>query len=201
MLKEENAPPNLIILILFSIRILILRLKRDSLNSLFKMIWSLILFLLERMIRSSKWEKRGESHNIIIAALKLLELISCADIDEFNLHRWAFFYEYFGVNFKSGPESKEQTSPFLINPFLLKKTPTNTVVQISREAPSEVSIGTKRRILFIENRMEQVRLETKVLEFLTYVTILASNNVEMDREEIESLIQGDFVDFSGFINF
>lgn len=202
VLKEESAHPNLVILILFSLRILILRLRKETLNGLFKTIWSSILFLLENMIRSSKWEKRGEFNNVIIAALKLLELISCSDIDEFNLHKWAFVYEYFGVQLENTADTKatEQKSPFLVNPILLKKTPMATVVRISSDAPKELALGSKRRILFIENRMEQARLESKVLEFLTYVTILASANVELDREEIESLIQGDFIEFSNFIN-
>jgi len=93
VLREENAHPNLIILILFSIRILILRLKRETLNGLFKTMWPAILFLLEKMIRSNKLEKKSQNHNIILAALKLLELISCTDIEEFNLHRWAFLFE------------------------------------------------------------------------------------------------------------
>lgn len=93
VLKDETTHPNLIILILFSIRILILRLKRETLNGLFKTMWPAILFLLEKMICSNKWDKKSQNHNIILAALKLLELISCTDIEEFNLHRWAFLFE------------------------------------------------------------------------------------------------------------
>ena len=93
VLKDETTHPNLVILILFSIRILILRLKRETLNGLFKTMWPAILFLLEKMIRSGKWEKKSQNHNIILAALKLLELISCTDIEEFNLHKWAFLFE------------------------------------------------------------------------------------------------------------
>lgn len=93
VLRDESTHPNLIILILFSIRILILRLKRETLNGLFKTMWPAILFLLEKMIRSNKWDKKSHNHNIILAALKLLELISCTDIEEFNLHRWAFLFE------------------------------------------------------------------------------------------------------------
>ena len=44
------------------------------------------------MIKSKKWDV-NDKNRVTIAALKLLELISCRDIDEFNLHKWAFQIE------------------------------------------------------------------------------------------------------------
>lgn len=93
VLKDENVHPNLVIMILFSIRILLLRLSKETLNSLLKSLWPSILFLLEKMILSHKMTKKDEKKKIILAALKLIELISCKDIEEFNLHRWAFLFE------------------------------------------------------------------------------------------------------------
>jgi len=54
VLKDENVHPNLIILILFSLRILILRLKRETLDSIFITMWPSILFLLDKMIKSKR---------------------------------------------------------------------------------------------------------------------------------------------------
>ena len=44
------------------------------------------------MINSNKWDSNNKNR-VTLAALKLLELISCKDIDEFNLHKWAFLIE------------------------------------------------------------------------------------------------------------
>ena len=41
------------------------------------------------MINSKKWDI-NDRNRVTLAALKLLELISYKDIDEFNLHKWAF---------------------------------------------------------------------------------------------------------------
>lgn len=201
VLKEETTHPNLIILILFSIRIMILRLKKETLNGMFKTIWSSVLFLLEKIFNSKKLEKKSEQCNIVLAGFKLLELISCSDIDEFNLHRWAFMYEYFSIQLKQGNDRQhtERSTPFLINPYLLAHTPPGTKVELVTGKLAEVCIGTKRKLLFMENKMEKERLESKVLEFLTYVTILANTVVELDVEELETLIQGDFIDFANFI--
>jgi len=42
----------------------------------------------------------------LIAALKLLELISQMDIEEFNLHKWAFLFENYGVSINDSQEDK-----------------------------------------------------------------------------------------------
>ena len=97
VLRDEEVHPNLIILVFFSLRILILRLKQETLDNLFKSMWPSILFLLEKMIKQKKLKDQSKQHEIIIAALKLLELISFTDIEEFNLHRWAFLFDYYGV--------------------------------------------------------------------------------------------------------
>ena len=80
---------NLVILILFGIRIILLRLSKRTLDLHFKFLWRWIVFLLEKMINSKKWDI-NDRNRVTLAALKLLELISYKDIDEFNLHKWAF---------------------------------------------------------------------------------------------------------------
>ena len=97
VLKEEDVHMNLIILILFSLRILILRLRKETLNGIFKSMWPFILFLMEKLISQKKWQQKSPNNEVALAAFKLLEIISCLDIDEFNLHKWAFVFEFYGV--------------------------------------------------------------------------------------------------------
>ena len=126
VLKDQKVHPYLIILIFFTLRILILRLKQETLNDLLKSMWSSILFLIDEMICSKKDYKQEE---IFIAALKLLEMISYADIDEFNLHRWAFLFDYFGVDLKKKVSPMSQVeSPFIFKPVLTHKLSSNTLI-------------------------------------------------------------------------
>ena len=50
-----------------------------------------------------------------------------------------------------------------------------------------------------KNSMEEERMETKILEFLTYIVVLSSANLEMEDDDIDTLIQGDFIEFGKFI--
>lgn len=61
-------------------------------------------------------------------------------------------------------------------------------------------MGNVRRILIEENKMDEATLEKKIYEFLTYLILLSTSDISLDREELESLIQGDFIDFANFVN-
>lgn len=164
LLREENKEPRLTILILFSLRILIMRLQKTSLNELFRTIWPSIIFLLRKLIKSKNTKNEG----IFLASMKLLELISCTDIEEFNLHKWAFMFEYYGVELtilegddpnkitekeKGSYEStmhhiqeegNEELVGFHVNPFLMAQMPKNTLIQF--KIKDYDAISTKKQI-------------------------------------------------------
>lgn len=78
VMKQEDAPPALIILILFCIRILLLRLSAISLNKLFKSVWPSLITLLIQIFKS----KNGlRSINLQLAALKVIELIHAMELE------------------------------------------------------------------------------------------------------------------------
>ena len=208
VLKDETVHPNLIIMILFSLRILILRLKKDTLNNLFKSMWPSILFLLDKLIKSTKWEIT-KNNEIVIAALKLLELISFTDIEEFNLHRWAFLFEYFGIEIQINKNNDKKInktnqkkiidSPFIINPALTQKLPLGSKISYLNKKNLDVIQSNRRRILLIKNKLHPDKMESKIWEFLNYWILLSSTEMEISVEDLESLILGDFIDFQHFI--
>lgn len=143
--------PYLIILVFFTLRILILRLKQETLNDLLKSMWSSILFLIDEMICSKKDYKQEE---IFIAALKLLEMISYADIDEFNLHRWAFIFDYFGVDFKkNSPEQTQIECPFIFKPVLSQKLSSNTQIDYDVLSVNKEQQEEKVKFVLVENHL------------------------------------------------
>ena len=81
--NAENSSPALLILIMFCIRILILRLSSTTLAELFRNIWPMLLTLL---ITTFNKKNTAKNPNLILAALKLIELISIIGLEEFYLH-------------------------------------------------------------------------------------------------------------------
>jgi hypothetical protein len=99
---SEAAHPALLILILFCIRILILRLSEISLNQLFIDIWPMILALLmqifsKQYVKVNLQNEVSRNPNLLLASLKLIEMISLANLGEFAHHQWIFIYDYFGI--------------------------------------------------------------------------------------------------------
>lgn len=91
-------------------------------------------------------------------------------------------------------------TPFKINPFLINKISKGSCIDFNADSKSEVYMGNKRRVLITHNNLEEDRMETKIMEFLTYLTLLSTCDIEMDNEELENLIQGDFIEFGQFID-
>jgi hypothetical protein len=54
--------------------------------------------------------------------------------------------------------------------------------------------------MVMKNNLEGLKIESKILEFLNYWIELSNQEVEYNREHMESLIQGDFIDFRKFVN-
>ena len=83
--KPETAHAALLILILFSLRILILRLSEITLNQLFIDIWPMILTLLmqtfsKQTVRVHIRNEISKNPNYLLAALKLIEMISLTNL-------------------------------------------------------------------------------------------------------------------------
>lgn len=69
VMKQEDASPALLILILFCIRILLMRLSSISLNKLFKSVWPSLITLLIQIFKKSRVPKPC---TLQLAALKVI---------------------------------------------------------------------------------------------------------------------------------
>ena len=60
------------------------------------------------------------------AALKLIEMVSIMELNEFNPHQWIFFYDFIGLEFISGSDSDEETNKILnpaVRPLIARYLP------------------------------------------------------------------------------
>lgn len=143
---------------------------------------------------------------VILAGLKLLELLSICNVDEFNLYQWVFIYDYFGVSIDMIPanrfaiEPKSVSSPFRFQPFLSSILPDGLKVDYNGHAfekevfQNESSKKEKRRILITQNNLGNLQeLQAKAQELLTYMILLNQTRVYVENEDIETLIQNDFI--------
>ena len=74
-------------------RILFLSLTTKALNTLFKTLWPMILSLLMTIFNLKKENEDPKILNLTLSALKLIELISFLQLEEFYLHQWIFVFD------------------------------------------------------------------------------------------------------------
>jgi hypothetical protein len=76
---------------LFSMRVLILRLSLTTLNEVLRKIWPTLITLIMSIFTKAH-ESKGNL-KVMLEALKLIELISIKNIEEFYLYQWIFIYD------------------------------------------------------------------------------------------------------------
>lgn len=100
VIKSDNVHPSLLILILFCVRILILRLSSTQLSELFRNIWPMLLTLLIQIFNKHKEGPANTkvntpkninlvlagSYNYFYQGLKLVEMISLTHQEDFFLN-------------------------------------------------------------------------------------------------------------------
>lgn len=89
-MKQDNPSPALLILILFCIRILLMRLSTVTLNKLFRSVWPSLITVLIQIFKKDKIAKNA---NLQLAGLKVIELIHALELEEFMLHKWMFIFD------------------------------------------------------------------------------------------------------------
>ncbi|KAL4485808.1 hypothetical protein ABPG72_012348 [Tetrahymena utriculariae] len=123
--KIQNQSHELLILVLFCLRILILRLSPRVLNELLRNTWPILLTLLLQIFdKNNKLQSSSQyanqilgstfasqqqtntsqspiNPNLVLAALKLIEQISYVQLEEFYLHQWMFLLDYFGIQIQA----------------------------------------------------------------------------------------------------
>lgn len=105
----------------------------------------------------------------MLAGLKLLELLSICNVDEFNLYQWVFIYDYFGVSIDmispkklGGSPAKGVAYPMKFQPFVSNVLPDGLQVDYLGEAfqkevyQSDSSKKEKRRILITQNNVRPI---------------------------------------------
>lgn len=107
VIKGTETSQPVLILILFCIRIIILRTSNDALTKLLGDLWPRILFVLMGIFHREPDNKPG-TINLVWAALKLIELVSITEMSSFNTHQWIFFHDF--VNIQLAGESDELSS-------------------------------------------------------------------------------------------
>ncbi len=193
-LKDPKLDYKIIILILMILRIFVIKLETKTLEDLFNSMWSSILFIIDGMIVSDKFSE-DQNCQIKVAALKLIELINYFELNEFNLHRWAFLFDFYDTKVLS--ELDDNLAEFYFKPLLTHLLPENTSIKYFDD--SKKLLKFKKKIILTKNFIKKKDLEENMTDLLNFWTVMNQKKFEVDQNDIEEIIYGDFIDFSFFV--
>lgn len=223
--NAETAHPSLLVLILFCIRVLILRLSSKNLEELFSKIWPMLLTLLLQIFSPQRVGQKQEikNTNLLVAGLKLIELMSVAQIDEFYMHQWMFIFDYFGLKIENARTNAQQTdaqqqlalsphaaeqvrmTPFQYQPCIINCLPSQEfkIQYVNFQYADEVQTTYKkkqRKLIMVQSKFEdEMQLKTQALYLCQYMISNNEYRCDVEESQIESLIEDEFLAMDEFI--
>jgi len=219
--NADETNPALVILVLFSMRILILRLSPSSLNELFRHIWPILLTLLMQIFKKGKIPKNP---NLILATLKLIEMMSIVQLEEFFINQWVFIFDYFGLKIdpvsgdfmnastgtlmnqatqQEGEENKgPKISGFVYQPYITNVVQPDLKIDYR---PRQIYVQedyekVERKIIVTQTHVRgEAEIQEQALNLIQYLIQQNEFRTQVDPNEVENLIEGDFISFDDYI--
>ena len=89
-----------------------MRLSEKNLSELFTDIWPMIMTLLiqlfnRKLTKVVMSNEISKNPNLLLAALKLIEMMSITNLIQFSNNQWIFLYDYFGIHMTVGDNNIE----------------------------------------------------------------------------------------------
>jgi len=215
--NAESSHPSLLILILFCLRVLILRLSPPNLTELLRHIWPILLTLMMQIFNRNN----QKNPNLILAALKLLEIMSIVQLEEFYINQWIFVFDYFGLTIQQSDltkvhpsqpiaeggeagenDSRPKVSGFLFQPYLSNVLEEDTKIDYhSRvlDVQRDFDKLEHKIIITTTNVSYESEIKEKAIALSQYWIYQNEFRTQADTQKVESLIEGDFISLDDYI--
>ena len=170
--SDRNLDP----LVLFTVRVLLLKLSHTVLSNVWPQLWPHLLTELMQMMQMMQTE---ENLQLRYAALKFLDLISAINNEEFLMYQWLFFYDSMNSTVFNNAEEFPLVNRMVGN-FIPDKEIENTT-------------GIVKRKLVIKEKIEtEADLQSSIIKLCREVVRSNSLRIVPDEDSIASVIEKDF---------
>ena len=182
--------------IFLMMRILFLRFSHDGVMKMIKDLWPIIF---TELIENFKNPNRNKNINLIIESFKFIELLSLANKEEFSLYQWIFLLDTFSMK---DLDIKNQES--LLSEILKKESQIFKPVVLDfldkehLEVSKEILEGEqkgKNTLVFCPENPTLEMLQSSIKKLFYSIGDMNNYKVELDSDQIEKLIEEDFIDY------
>ena len=177
------------------IRVLFLRFSHIGVMKMIKDLWPIIF---SELIENIKNQERKQNINLLIESFKFIELLSLTNVEEFSLYQWIFLFDTFNIK---DLDTRDPLS--LLSEILKKETKvfrpialdviSNGNMNVNDELIEGKHTGKKELIVIPENETIE-DLQKAVKSFFYSIGDMNNYKVEVNYEQIENIIEKDFID-------
>jgi hypothetical protein len=189
-LKDFNG--NLLPLVLLTIRVLVFKLSPAILSELWPRIWPHLMSEMLEILIVYRTSSSPRNCQLVLASLKLLELMSLLNTEEFQLHQWVFFYDLFNIEF----DVEEGSRPCLFSPVVPTSILPNLTAQY-RPVSAELEISNeraRRSLIFTQQTVDdKTELEQRLRNLLVVLLISCTERSEVDLVSVETVLEEDLL--------
>ncbi|CAD8055261.1 unnamed protein product [Paramecium sonneborni] len=213
VIKDINSQDAAIsILIIFCIRILVLRLSQNSLTQVFRQIWPYLVSMLMQI-----FDRKGKQANpfLLISGLKLIELFSLFQLEEFYFYEWIFVFDYFGITINHNPVQEQQQqkvkieSPYKFIPYMAYQFPKLSEYSVDYECKLyseqfQSNLNKKKRLIKIKDIQEADEFEPKLrqqaLNLCQHLIDINQQRMIISPQSLEQIIEEEFISLDDYIS-
>ena len=192
--KDNNRLEQEIFLMM---RILFLRFSHDGVMKMIKDLWPIIF---TELIENFKNEKRNNNINLIIESFKFIELLSLANTEEFTLDQWIFLLDTFNMKDLDTKNPESLLSDLLKKESkIFKPVALDYISKGNMDVNEEMMEGKhegKSTLVFCPEKATKEELQNALKKLFYSIGDMNNYKVELDSEQIEKLIEEDFIDNS-----
>ena len=200
MITKYSDNTNLESEIFLMLRIMFLRFSKENLNEMIKALWPIIFSEIVNVING---KRKNNSIELNLSSLKLIELLSVTNMDEFCLYNWIFFIDTYKIN-DLNIEDEESELNLLINnknsnafkPFAmgLSKNWEKCKDLIEKYKEKKFKEFEKRSLMIqVQKIINEDELAGLISRVFVYVGIMNNFRNIIDLDIVEEVIEKDFL--------
>ena len=180
-------------------RILFLRFSHDGVMKMIKDLWPIIFTELVKNIENVKNNKN--SLHLASESYKFIELLSLANVEEFSLYEWIFIMDIFDMSDLDTRNNDSLISILLHDEQQIFKPYTLNILKDMKFDVDDEKLKIKKKgksELYIKTKKDNIQdIQVEVEKFFYSIGEMNSYKVPVNYEQIEGVIEKDFIDNIG----
>ena len=197
LLGSDNKNSKLKDEIFLMMRVLFLRFSHDGVMKMIRDLWPIIFM---ELIQNIEDPKRYKEIDLVIESFKFIELLSLANVEEFCLYQWIFILDTYNMSNLDSRNKKsflsilfDEAHTKVFKPITIKYLRKRKMFKNIDDNLFKINTG-KSELYICPRKNKEDEFLKELLKFVYSIGDMNSYKVPVNYEQIEDIIENDFID-------